>query len=479
MKKTILLPSAAILAMCIFMTSCSQPATEEVPASLPEESVIETTAEPLEPIEITEDYEGAVLGVENWHMETEDLSWGSVAYINIYLIDDDTGKAFAAFGGLADEVCAFLTDLNSDGGYEVVCNTNMGTTSEMLSYTCIFRLNDGVIEIAYPCYGDLENSSFNTMYPTVAKKLDLDINSLNCNDYCDKYDFGTDKILLVDLVNNAEYEITYDCLDFCPYALPDTDETGQTEQTPSDEIDIIYETADPVITDISDTVKQITFYRNGMEIEGKLYLPEGDGPFPVIVLSCGLMQPYEDYEADAQGFADSGYAAVVFSFIDYSDPNGEQPSDYGAVFLSETADLYAVMDSLDSLPGIDTDNVYLWGHSLGGLIAAFAGCNRGSEVKGMLLVEPAIVIGEELAVTYEDGTCETLRIYDLLADCDLNTVIYMGTHDGYGEDPTSFDQVLEVLPSGELVIVEGADHFFEGEYGEMMVEDACEKIASW
>lgn len=31
----------------------------------------------------------------------------------------------------------------------------------------------------------------------------------------------------------------------------------------------------------------------------------------------------------------------------------------------------------------------------------------------------------------------------------------------------------------ELVIIDGADHFFEGEYGEEMVEDACDKIASW
>jgi cell division protein FtsX len=48
-----------------------------------------------------------------------------------------------------------------------------------------------------------------------------------------------------------------------------------------------------------------------------------------------------------------------------------------------------------------------------------------------------------------------------------------------GEDPTSFDQVLEIMPSSELVIIDGADHFFEGEYGEMMVDDACAKIALW
>ena len=266
---------------------------------------------------------------------------------------------------------------------------------------------------------------------------------------------------------------------------PDTDETTQTiqttqeEQLMTDDINIIYETTDPVVTDISDTEKDITFYRDDMEIEGKIYLPEGDGPFPVIVLCCGLQRAYTDYETEAQVFADNGYAAVVFSFIDYSDPNSAPPTNVGKVFLSESADLYAVMDSLDSLPGVDTSDVYLWGHSFRGIVAAFAGCERGSEIKGLLLVEPAIFAGEVFTVTYEDGTSATLRLYDHLDDCDLNTVIYMGTHDGYGQDPTSYDQMLEALSSGELVIIDGADHFFEGEYGEMAAEDACEKIAAW
>ena len=71
----------------------------------------------------------------------------------------------------------------------------------------------------------------------------------------------------------------------------EAEESGPPD-LPSDIIDITYTTEEPVITDISDTEKEITFYRDGMEIEGRLYLPEGDGPFPVIVLCCGLQQPF-------------------------------------------------------------------------------------------------------------------------------------------------------------------------------------------
>ena len=470
MKKTILLPSVAILATCIFMTSCSQPATEEVPAYLPEESVTETTVEPFDPILITEEYDGPILGVENWHIESSTY-WDE-------FVNNDTGEIFAECIGTNEY---YLADLNNDGQPELVCNEQWGLMWN--NHTSVYKLEDGVISTAAICVGsDYLGVDY---YPEFAEIYGLDIGISNYLDYSDIYDPERNMIFVTDSSTGTEYEVQWDYLVW--YTAEEIEAMIEEEEGASpdpvdlisDNINIIYSTAEPVITDVSDTEKEITFYRDDMEIEGKLYLPEGDGPFPVIVLCCGLQQPYTDYEPDAQGFADNGYAAVVFSFIDYSDPNGEQPTDNSKVFLSESRDLYAVLDSLDSLPGVDTENVYLWGHSFGGFVAAFAGCDRELDLKGMLLVEPTIVVGEELLITYEDGFSETLCIYDLLDDCNLNTVIYMGTHDGYGEDPTSFDQVLEVLPSGELVIVEGADHFFEGEYGEMMVEDACEKIASW
>ena len=472
MKKTLFMPSVAILAMCLAMTSCSQAVTEEAgSASLPEESVTETTVEPFDPILITEDYDGPILGIENWHIE-------DTAYYHLF-INDDTGEEFASCTG---SELYYLADLNNDGEPELVVVEKWGSPNN--TYTMIFKLEDGVISSATPCEGS--EYAGPCYYPELADAYDLKINQSNYKYYSDTFDPERNMIIVTDSSTGNEYEFAWEYMVFFTQEEKDAvieELMGGTNAEPadktSDTIGISYSTAEPVITDISDTVKEITFYRDDMEIEGKLYLPEGDGPFPVIILCCGLMQPYSDYEADAQGFADNGYAAVVFSFIGYSDPNGENPTNYGEVFLSETRDLYAVMDSLEYLPEVDSDCAYLWGHSFGGLVTAFAGCDRTSEVMGLILVEPAIIYGEELAVTYEDGFTETLRIYSLLKTCELDTVIYMGTHDGFGDDPTSFDQVLEVMPSAELVIIDGADHFFEGEYGQQMVEDACEKITSW
>lgn len=100
MKKTLFTPSVAILAICLAITSCSQQTSQGTSIESSAEQSVEETIEPFTPIEITENYDGPILGIENWHMEFEDLSWGSIAAINTYLIDDDTGKEFAAYGGL-------------------------------------------------------------------------------------------------------------------------------------------------------------------------------------------------------------------------------------------------------------------------------------------------------------------------------------------------------------------------------------------
>ena len=42
------------------------------------------------------------------------------------------------------------------------------------------------------------------------------------------------------------------------------------------------------ITDISATEKEIYFYRDDLKIYAKMYMPEGEGPFPVVIFSHGF-----------------------------------------------------------------------------------------------------------------------------------------------------------------------------------------------
>ena len=58
---------------------------------------------------------------------------------------------------------------------------------------------------------------------------------------------------------------------------------------------------------------------------------------------------------------------------------------------------------------------------------------------------------------------------------DLKTpmLIFMGTHDGFGEAPDAFKDALAASSKVELKIIDDADHFFEGEAETEMVKFAC------
>ena len=140
-------------------------------------------------------------------------------------------------------------------------------------------------------------------------------------------------------------------------------------------------------------------------------------------------------------------------------------------FLSEAADLNAVIDSMSELPKVDTDSIYLWGHSFGGLTSTYVGCTRSDGIKAIIGAEPTLPVGESLKLATKPSA--TLRIYSLMKGFDKPMLIFMGTHDGFGEEPDAFKDALAASDKVTLKIVDGADHFFDGESETEMVKLAC------
>ena len=447
--------------MLLGTASCSLTA----PSVNETQSITETTVTPFTPVELTNDYKGPILGIKNWHIE-------NLPYVQLF-INDDTGEDFAS---CTNKEKIYLADLNNDGMPELVCVEKFGPKSS--TYCTVFKSDNGEISLAMPNEGGTILGPY--YYPEFAKAKGITINSSNYNNYSDRFDPDRNMIIVTDSSTGTEYEFLWEYFVFFnrkEFAATVAKKTGQEDDTASKAaIDgkIEYKTSKPSITDVSSTEKKVVFYRDGNELEGKLYLPKGKGPFQVIILACGLHQPYTDYEDKAKVFAANGYAAVVFSF--YGNTEGNAMTD-GATMLSQVKDLYAVMDSLGSLPGVNKDKVYLWGHSFGGRVAAYVASRRISEIKGLLLAEPTINTDEH--VVMQDSPEISVNIFNMLKKIEVHTVIYIGTHDGFGENPGAFDKVLNTIPSGRLVTIDGSDHFFNGAYGQKMVEDACKQMNSW
>lgn len=161
--------------------------------------------------------------------------------------------------------------------------------------------------------------------------------------------------------------------------------------------------------------------------------------------------------------------AAVYTFVDYTEDDIHDQDD--KVFLSEIADLNAVLDNLGELPNVDTDSIYLWGHSFGGLTSTYAGIQRSDEIKAIIGVEPTLPVAEKMVLDTEPKA--TLRIYSLMKDMKIPMLIFTGTHDGFGETPDAFNDALAASDKVELKMIDGADHFFEGEAETEMVKFAC------
>ena len=56
----------------------------------------------------------------------------------------------------------------------------------------------------------------------------------------------------------------------------------------------------------------VYFYRGETKIYGEIYIPEGEGPFPVVIIAGGFATSHYGYQGMAQMFAENGIVGVVF-----------------------------------------------------------------------------------------------------------------------------------------------------------------------
>jgi predicted alpha/beta-fold hydrolase len=120
---------------------------------------------------------------------------------------------------------------------------------------------------------------------------------------------------------------------------------------------------------------------SGNELEAWLYLPQGDGPHPAVVMAHGFagvkaggLVPF------AERFCREGFTAVAFDYRHWGGSSG-QPRELTSV-TRECEDYRTVIDWAASHPDIDAKRIFIWGTSFSGMhvveIAATDGRLRGA-----------------------------------------------------------------------------------------------------
>lgn len=113
------------------------------------------------------------------------------------------------------------------------------------------------------------------------------------------------------------------------------------------------------------SVREVEFLSKGETVRGDLYLPEGEGPFPVIVMAGGWCYVKELRQPQyAQEFVRRGFAALVFDYRRMGASDGEprqhlEPWD-------QIEDYKAAITFLERQPEVDADRIGAWGISYSG-----------------------------------------------------------------------------------------------------------------
>ena len=229
-------------------------------------------------------------------------------------------------------------------------------------------------------------------------------------------------------------------------------------------------------------VEETTFLRDGKHIYGKLFLPQGEPPFPLVILAHGFNGNFDKVEPYARAFAENGIAACEFDFIGGGEGSRSEGSIRNMSVLTEAADLNAVIDSLKQREEFNPERIFLLGRSQGGFVTAYIAEERPQDIRAMILLFPGFVISDdmrEIAPNPEEIP-ETLElmgatigriyledaisvdIYEKMGNYSGDVLIFHGTADNIV--PISYsERAVTAFPSAELVIIEGAGHGFTGE----------------
>ncbi|KAA1419640.1 prolyl oligopeptidase family serine peptidase [Nocardioides humilatus] len=115
----------------------------------------------------------------------------------------------------------------------------------------------------------------------------------------------------------------------------------------------------------------VTYRGDGLTISGRIAIPEGEGPFPAVVLAHGYIDP-DDYvigqgmTRERTWFADHGYVALHVDYRNYgsSDSEGIPGADLSIGYTTDVINAVLALRAWDG--PVDDDRVALAGRSLGG-----------------------------------------------------------------------------------------------------------------
>lgn len=118
----------------------------------------------------------------------------------------------------------------------------------------------------------------------------------------------------------------------------------------------------------------VSYLSEGLKIYALLTVPNAKAPedgYPAIVFNHGYIPPAEyrtteRYIAYTDGFSRNGYVLLRPDYRGHGSSEGTASGGYGS--NAYTIDVLNALNSLKQYPGVNTEKIGMWGHSMGGWI---------------------------------------------------------------------------------------------------------------
>lgn len=215
------------------------------------------------------------------------------------------------------------------------------------------------------------------------------------------------------------------------------------------------------------------------KVSGSINIPEGDGPFPIIVMFRGFIDQtiYKTGMGTvrvAEYFSKNGFITIAPDFLGYADSDKEAENIFESRFQTYVTAI-SLINSIKSISQFDNKNIFIWGHSNGGQIALTALEITRANYPTVLWApvskpfpysilyytdesaDKGKFIRSELAKLEKDYDVEKYSLSNYLDRINAPIQIHQGTNDD--AIPLKWTTNLDkVLNDSDLIIHTGADH---------------------
>ena len=223
---------------------------------------------------------------------------------------------------------------------------------------------------------------------------------------------------------------------------------------------------------------------HGRTVHGVFRAPEGDGPFPAVLMSHGYNGCMTDFDATAECLAQAGIASLSCTFCGGSTRDTSGFPTTQMTLFTEREDAIALLDWLKEHPLIDARRLFLFGGSMGGLVSVLAAAERPHDVAGLALMFPALCVADNWRERFPNvaDIPESLDFWDLtlgrvfftaMRELDVfsmlpalaqPTVIFQGDQDPIVPLADS-ERAEKLFPNARLHVFPGEGHGFSPAVG--------------